>query len=149
MSRHFIANFITDGYDYKEVQNNGFSLNEDSGDCIDAYTRVEYGIETDKPAQCRIGISALQDYDEMPEYFGGRNLYLTEHENIMFMPSPEAFKNQYNLTDEQIESICNQLNSKYQYDSERPDKECLIHHDTGRGPHFHLQSHPNTKLRKK
>jgi hypothetical protein len=55
----------------------------------------------------------------------------------------------WDLTDDQIEFICLEINTKYQYDPERPSKKCLIHHDTGRGPHFHLQSHPNTELRKR
>jgi hypothetical protein len=55
----------------------------------------------------------------------------------------------WELSEDQIESICLEINAKYEYDPARPDKECLIHHDTGRGPHFHLQSHPNTELKKK
>jgi hypothetical protein len=55
----------------------------------------------------------------------------------------------WELTNDQIDSICLEINNKYEYDPMRPDKECLIHHDTGRGLHFHLQSHPNTELRKK
>lgn len=46
-----------------------------------------------------------------------------------------------------ISSICNDINSKWCYDPDRPDKDCLIFHDTGRGEHLHLQVHPNTVKR--
>ncbi len=100
-----MRNYITEGYDYKEIQNNGFSIKTDSGDCIPEYEMIEYGIETDKPAQCRIGGSVLETYDEMQDYFGNTNSYLDNHTNIIFMPSPAAFRNQYNLTDAQIEAL--------------------------------------------
>ena len=40
------------------------------------------------------------------------------------------------------------VNDHWQYDPERPEKKSCIYHDTGRGPHFHLQVHPNTIKRK-
>ncbi len=97
---------ISEGYEYYDIQNTGFRL-VDSSDkaCIPEFTPIEFGIKTNKPAQCKIGEDPLQTYDQMSEYFGGSNLFLTNHTNIMFMPSPEAFKNQYNLTDEQIKSL--------------------------------------------
>ncbi len=97
---------ISEGYEYYNIQNTGFRL-VDSSDkaCIPEFTPIEFGIKTNKPAQCKIGEDPLQTYDQMSEYFGGSNLFLTNHTNIMFMPSPEAFKNQYNLTDEQIKAL--------------------------------------------
>lgn len=50
----------------------------------------------------------------------------------------------WQLTMSQINDILNKINSKYQYDGNRPNMAVLIYHDTGRGPHLHLQSHPNT-----
>jgi len=100
-----MLNNITEGYDYKEIQNNGFEIKTDSGDCIPEYEMIGYGVETDKPSQCRIGNSVLETYDEMENYFGNTNSYLDNHTNIIFMPSPSAFRNQYNLTDAQIEAL--------------------------------------------
>jgi len=51
------------------------------------------------------------------------------------------------MSQSSIFDICEKINNRYQYDPDRPEKECLIYHDTGRGPHLHLQSHPNTKRR--
>lgn len=41
------------------------------------------------------------------------------------------------------------VNRRWQYDPERPEKECALCHDTGRGLHLHFQSHPNTVLDRK
>lgn len=43
--------------------------------------------------------------------------------------------------------IANWINKKWQYDFTRPKKKCAICHNTGKGLHIHLQSHPNTKRR--
>jgi hypothetical protein len=37
------------------------------------------------------------------------------------------------------------VNRHWVYDLERPEMKCAIFHDTGRGPHLHLQVHDNTK----
>jgi len=47
-----------------------------------------------------------------------------------------------------IDELCDDVNNTWVYDPERPEKEVLIYHDVGRGPHLHLQVHPNTTLRK-
>ena len=41
--------------------------------------------------------------------------------------------------------IASLVNRAYQYDPERPHKQCAIFHDSGQGPHLHLQVHPNTR----
>lgn len=96
---------ISEGYDYKEISDTGFAIKTDSGKCINEYTQIEYEIKTNKAAQCKIGADLMQTYDEMPEFFGGKNSYVINHPNVIFMPSIAAFRNQYNLTQEQIESL--------------------------------------------
>ncbi len=96
---------ITEGYEYSNVKDTGFELIEFGGKCIPEFTTVSFGIETDKPAQCKIGDSSLQTYDDMPEFFGGDNLYLINHTTILNIPNPKAFGNQYNLTDKEIEDL--------------------------------------------
>lgn len=43
-------------------------------------------------------------------------------------------------------AITDEINQKWIYDQSRPDLKVIVFHDTGRGPHFHIQSHPRTKL---
>ena len=40
--------------------------------------------------------------------------------------------------------IRDEINSRWQYDSNRPGMQCAIIHDVGLGIHFHIQVHPNT-----
>jgi len=96
---------ITEGYQYYNIQGTGFEILSADDSCIPEYTNVLFGIKTDKPAQCKISLSPLKIYDEIDEYFGGSNLYLTEHETILNIPSIEAFANQYALTPAQIEEL--------------------------------------------
>lgn len=50
----------------------------------------------------------------------------------------------WELTKQHCDIIVGIINKKYVYDPNRPSKSVLIFHDSGRGPHLHLQSHPNT-----
>ena len=52
-----------------------------------------------------------------------------------------------NYTEEQTQTIKNHINNTWIYDPERPEMNCCMVHDVGRGMHFHLQSHPNTVRR--
>lgn len=36
------------------------------------------------------------------------------------------------------------INGSWQYDPDRPGKQCALFHDNGKGEHLHLQVHPNT-----
>lgn len=39
------------------------------------------------------------------------------------------------------------VNERWTYDPNRPLRDAAMAHDTGRGYHIHLQTHPNTKER--
>lgn len=41
----------------------------------------------------------------------------------------------------------NYINHMWEYDHKRPDKKVCVYHDSGRGLHFHIQVHPNTKYK--
>lgn len=43
--------------------------------------------------------------------------------------------------------IADEINKKWCYDINRPDMKVALIHDSGQGIHFHIQVHPNTKLR--
>lgn len=44
--------------------------------------------------------------------------------------------------------IVDEVNKRWIYDPQRPEKVCAKLHDTGKGIHLHLQAHPNTIKRK-
>jgi len=41
----------------------------------------------------------------------------------------------------------NYINMVWEYDPKRPEMTVALFHDSGEGPHFHIQSHPNTRRR--
>lgn len=46
------------------------------------------------------------------------------------------------------EEICDAINKRWIYDPNRPEMVCaMIHKVKGGGIHFHIQVHPNTRLR--
>ncbi len=47
---------------------------------------------------------------------------------------------------EDPQGLVDKINSFWEYDQSRPDMFCAMLHDTGKGMHIHLQTHPNTKL---
>ena len=98
---------ISEGYEYFNVNDAGFELvNSENKGCVEAFATIKMGIKVDPAARCRFGIDPTQDYEEMTEIFGPKgNLILPVHQMFMFLPSPEAFGNTYNLTEEQIEEI--------------------------------------------
>jgi hypothetical protein len=95
---------ITNGYKYERVSDSSFELKANNGECIPEYTILNFGIETDKAARCKIGTEVTQTYDEM-EAFGGKSSYITEHKTQLVIPSINAFENKYNLTEKQIEAL--------------------------------------------
>tara|TARA_Y100000310_G_scaffold66661_1_gene62001 strand:+ start:1172 stop:4951 length:3780 start_codon:yes stop_codon:yes gene_type:complete len=98
---------ITPGYGYSNVQaNRGFKVVQSSdGSCIPEYTNILFGIKTNKPSQCRVDEDPLEPYTTMAEPFGGNPFYVEEHTMQMFMLSPPAFGNRYNLTQAQIAAM--------------------------------------------
>jgi hypothetical protein len=43
--------------------------------------------------------------------------------------------------------IANEVNSVWQYDPARPKRLVCVYHNSGEGDHFHIQVHPNTKMK--
>ena len=42
-------------------------------------------------------------------------------------------------------AVADEINKHWAYDPKRPEKVVALFHDVGRGPHFHIQVHPNTQ----
>ena len=45
------------------------------------------------------------------------------------------------------QKVCDQINQAWEYDRTRPDMNVCVFHNTGKGWHFHIQVHSNTRLR--
>ncbi|MCH7568195.1 MAG: hypothetical protein IIA87_02125 [Nanoarchaeota archaeon] len=58
--------------------------------CIKPFTPLEFGVETNEPAQCKIDSVSTNTFDEMTFFFGGSNFYRQDHTERMRLPSPNA-----------------------------------------------------------
>ncbi len=98
---------ISTGYKYHNVNKDGFEVVNSTGNgCLEPYTSVDIGIKVEPFARCRIGTDPEQSYEEMTDTFGPKGNYvLPAHLTKLFFPSPEAFKNIYNLSEEQIRQL--------------------------------------------
>ena len=78
----------------------GTEIKPINSDCIPAFTPIKFGIETDKPAQCKIDFlirggggdvdTEPLGYDEMEFFFGNNNLYDYNHTQLLSLPSPNT-----------------------------------------------------------
>ena len=58
--------------------------------CIKAFTPLEFGINVNEPAQCKIDYNHTLKFDNMAFWFGESDLYLYNHSQKMSLPSPSA-----------------------------------------------------------
>ena len=102
------------GFKYHNEDDSGFELvNEVDNGCIDAFTTVKYGIKVSNTngeeqfAQCKFDIDSSKTYDEMLGYFDEHvgSAYFPYHRMDLFLPSPEAFGREYNLTEAQMREL--------------------------------------------
>lgn len=95
-------NILTTGFSYVNVTSSGFSVKQQNGLCIEAFTSLTFGINTDKPSQCKIDLQHRATFDTMENYFGDSNLFLYNHTMGFAMPSVELIMhcaNDTNLTE--------------------------------------------------
>ena len=59
-----------------------------AGGCLQAFTKLEFGVLTDEPAQCRLDLDFNAEFDDMDFFFGETNLLLEEHAQLMRVPDP-------------------------------------------------------------
>ena len=126
---------ISKGYKYHNVNENGFEVvNATDNGCLQPYTPIDIGIKVEPFARCRFSTNPQQSYDEMGDVFGPKGNYLLPaHLMKLFYPSPEAFKNIYNISEEKIRELgknelfvkCKTMNGKV---NQQPYKikSCII-----------------------
>jgi hypothetical protein len=95
---------LHEDFEYKNVNTNGFELKTKEDNCIPEYSPLIFGIQTDKPSQCKIDTDPLKTYSEMENYFG-TNSYVENHTMPLSLPSIESFAMEYNLTTEQLKLV--------------------------------------------
>lgn len=92
-------NKLTFGHKYTNVKNSppgpGFNIvNIESGDgCLKAFTPLEFGVNSDEPAQCKIDFNHTTRFDDMVSFMGGSNLYLYNHSEKFSLPGAKDIEN--------------------------------------------------------
>lgn len=62
-----------------------------SGDgCVKAFAPLEFGIQVNEPAQCKIDYERKDNFDDMAYYFGNSNIYKYNHSQKLSLPGPDA-----------------------------------------------------------
>ena len=59
-------------------------------ECIQPFTPLQFGVQLNEPAQCKIDIEGNKTFEEMGYYFGESNLYRYNHTETMRLPSPDS-----------------------------------------------------------
>ena len=80
---------IGEGFEYVGAQENvgvRIESSESEDGCIQEITQVNFGIEIDEPAQCKVFDEHTSTYEDMNEYFSGSNLYKYNHQRLQEMP---------------------------------------------------------------
>ena len=101
---------ITNGYEYREVverpaggstESAGMRITKKGGSCIDPFTEISFGIQTFnednelEPAQCKFDINHTNSFGEMAYYLGDENLYVINHTQKLYLPSPNTVESIY------------------------------------------------------
>ncbi|MFH1500517.1 MAG: hypothetical protein ABIE22_01070 [archaeon] len=81
---------VTENYTYTEVNRNGYKVRQTNGECIQAYKTFQIGISTDEISQCKVDYEHTSTYENMADYFGGKNYYVFNHSMSVNLPSPDA-----------------------------------------------------------
>jgi hypothetical protein len=78
---------------FSNVSGNGFSVTGPEGGCVDAYTNLVWGVNTDEPAQCRFDLQMQDKFEELG-YALGSNAYVYNHTTAFMLPDPSHGQSQ-------------------------------------------------------
>lgn len=68
----------------------GVKIQTGNGGCLPAFAKLQFGITTNEPAQCKIDYNHTAKMDDMTYYFGEDNAYIYNHTQIMRLPAPDS-----------------------------------------------------------
>jgi len=77
---------------YQDINDGGFKITNSEGGCIDAYTDLVFGVNTNEPAQCRFDTEEIS-FEEMAYSLGG-NYYKYNHTTSFMLPDPSHGQSQ-------------------------------------------------------
>ncbi len=99
---------ISPGYKYDEINDDGFKITGQNGECITEYTPVIFGISTNKVSQCKYDVVHTDNYDAMSNFIMDDNLYRYNHTMAFNIPSVESLfgnMNDEDYTDAELANL--------------------------------------------
>jgi hypothetical protein len=76
-------------------------INTGTGDgCVQAFTPITFGVETDELAKCKIDYQRKETFDEMEFWFGASSTFKMQHQEILSLPGPNEAQNGSPIIDE-------------------------------------------------
>jgi hypothetical protein len=114
---------LNESYKYQTISTNGFEIRKQDGGCIQAFTPLLFGVETNIFAQCKISTS--RDFENSSwSWFLEGELYMKNHTYATYLPSvesiiwgevssPSEYQRAYELA--QTETITNELGEQQIY----------------------------------
>ncbi len=87
---------LSEGYEY-EVSSNGFEIKTEGGECLETFSILSFGVQTDEDAQCKYDTDS-KDFEELSFYFGENNYYKQNHSMPFIVPSVQAVASEFNMT---------------------------------------------------
>ena len=81
---------LTEGYKYQSVSNNGFEVRTSSGECVNPFSPVTIGIDTNVLSSCRYSEESGETYEEMSGNFLEGEVLSKNHTALTFFPSVDS-----------------------------------------------------------
>lgn len=75
---------ISPGQKYEDIEDGGFRIASEDSKCIDAYTPLRFGVNTNEPALCKFDLTQ-KEFSEMGYNFGS-SFYLYNHTTQFTLP---------------------------------------------------------------
>ncbi|OIO81803.1 hypothetical protein AUJ84_00195 [Candidatus Pacearchaeota archaeon CG1_02_32_132] len=80
---------ISEGFEYAEVTDRSFKIENSESECIPAYTQVIWGVSLNEHGQCKYDTERM-GFDDMEFYFGESSLFKKNHITALSLPSLES-----------------------------------------------------------
>ncbi len=68
----------------------GFKIVKGNNGCLQAFTPLQFGVNTDEPAQCKVDYTHTDKFEQMQFYLGESNYFEYNHTQKMSLPAPEG-----------------------------------------------------------
>lgn len=71
---------------------------DDKEGCIEAFTRLSFGITTNEPSHCKVDYERKEEFDDMEYNFGGKTTLTYNHTQQLNLPGKDSVESEGNLT---------------------------------------------------